>query len=117
MNPVVDVMLVLKMFFSLIVVLALTILIVRYGLPYLLKGRTSGQRRLEILEILPLDRQNRLILVRVKKWIYLLATGPEGTRRLDRWKVNIRTQESVKAVVRKQTFQSILHGKWKKEGP
>ena len=86
MNPVVDALMVLKVLFALAVVLVVAILVVRFGLPRLLRIRSSSRRRIKVLEVFPLDRQTRLILFRVGDRFYLCASSPEGMVRIDRWR-------------------------------
>ncbi len=86
MSPVMDALMILKVFFALAVVLIIAILVVRFGLPRILRIRSSGRRHIRVLEVYPLDRQTRLILFRVRDRFYLCAASPEGMVRIDRWR-------------------------------
>jgi flagellar biosynthetic protein FliO len=78
----------LRVVVSLAVVLALAVVALRFGLPRLMgMGALGGarQRRLEVLESAPLDRQHRVALVRVEGREYLLGVGAAQVTALDSW--------------------------------
>jgi flagellar biogenesis protein FliO len=69
--------LLLRSFVALVAVLALAVVTLRYGLPWLMRHRATGAaRQLEVEEVLPLDRSHRLYVVRWSGQRLLLATSP-----------------------------------------
>lgn len=62
---------------ALVVVVALAVVSLRVGLPWLLRrAPAAGRRRIEIEESCPLDRQHRLFVVRFDGERLLVATSP-----------------------------------------
>jgi len=71
--------LVLRSFLALAAVLALAVVSLRFGLPWLLQNRLTGAaRQMKVEEVLPLDRSHRLYVVRWEGLRLLLATSPSG---------------------------------------
>ena len=74
---------------SLGIVIALAVIVLRYGIPYL--SGMSGQlqrrsaQRIEVLEVRSLDRQHRLALVRAKDRQMLLGLGGGQVTALFSW--------------------------------
>jgi flagellar biogenesis protein FliO len=69
--------LLLRSLLALVAVLALAVVTLRYGLPWLMRHRASGAaRQLRVEEVLPLDRTHRLYVVRWEGRRLLLATSP-----------------------------------------
>ncbi|HVS01996.1 MAG TPA: flagellar biosynthetic protein FliO [Thermoanaerobaculia bacterium] len=76
----------LRVVLSLAVVLALAVVVLRFGLPRLMHLQASSQgKRLQVLESVPLDRQHRVALVRVGGKEYLVAFGGGEVTTLDAW--------------------------------
>ncbi len=50
----------------------------RYGVGGLVVARTSGRRRLALVEVMPLDAKHRLVLVRRDDREHLLLLGGNG---------------------------------------
>jgi flagellar biogenesis protein FliO len=70
---------------ALVVVVALAVVSLRYGLPWLLKRPLAGRtRRLEVEERCSLDRHHHLFLVRWDEERLLVATSPERVALLAR---------------------------------
>jgi flagellar biogenesis protein FliO len=72
---------------SLVVVLALAVVALRWVLPRLMgltPGR-GGERRLRLVEALPLDRQHRVALLRAGAREYLLGLGGGRVTAIDSW--------------------------------
>ncbi len=62
---------------ALVVVVALAVVSLRFGLPWLMRRpRTSEKRRIEVEEYCPLDRHHHLYLVRWDDERLLVATSP-----------------------------------------
>jgi len=71
--------LLLRSLLALVAVLALAVVSLRYGLPWLMRQRATGPaRQLHVEEVLPLDRSNRLYVVRWEGQRLLVATAPGG---------------------------------------
>jgi flagellar biogenesis protein FliO len=69
--------LLLRSFLALVAVLALAVVTLRYGLPWLMRHRATGAaRQIQVEEVLPLDRSHRLYVVRWEGKRLLLATSP-----------------------------------------
>jgi len=69
--------LLLRSFLALVAVLALAVVTLRYGLPWLMRNRAMGAgRQIQVEEVLPLDRGHRLYVVRWEGKRLLLATSP-----------------------------------------
>jgi flagellar biogenesis protein FliO len=69
--------LLLRTFLALVAVLALAVVTLRFGLPWLMRHRATGAaRQIEVEEVFPLDRSHRLYVVRWKGKRLLLATSP-----------------------------------------
>jgi flagellar biogenesis protein FliO len=69
--------LLLRSLLALVGVLALAVVSLRFGLPWLLRRRAAGSaRQLHVEEVLPLDRGHRLYVVRWEGKRLLLATSP-----------------------------------------
>jgi flagellar biogenesis protein FliO len=69
---------------ALLAVLALAVVVLRFGLPRLMRPAAGRTRTIEVEEFLPLDRQHRLYVVRWRGERILLATSPEGVALLSR---------------------------------
>jgi len=68
----------LRAFAALAAVVALAVVTLRFGLPWLMRQRSEGRpRRLQVEEYYPLDRNHRLYVVRWEEARLLLATSPE----------------------------------------
>jgi flagellar biogenesis protein FliO len=77
--------LLLRSLLALVGVLALAVVSLRFGLPWLLRHRAAGSpRQLHVEEVLPLDRGHRLYVVRWEDKRLLLATSPGRVALLDR---------------------------------
>jgi flagellar biogenesis protein FliO len=73
--------LLLRSFLALVAVLALAVVSLRYGLPWLMRHRASGvARQLKVEEVLPLDRSHRLYVVTWEGRRLLIATSPGEVR-------------------------------------
>lgn len=74
----------LRVLLSLVVVLSLAVVLLRYGLPWLqkLQGFTPARGQLEIVQIVALDRLHKLAVVRYAGRELLLGIGGGGVRRL-----------------------------------
>jgi flagellar biogenesis protein FliO len=73
-----DLALLLRGLLALVVVVALAVVSLRFGLPWLMRRPLAGRnRRLEVQEYCSLDRQHRLYLVRWEREVLLLATSPD----------------------------------------
>ena len=71
---------------SLAVVLALAVVLLRFGLPRLSGFRAPrGQRQLNVVEVRPLDRQHRVALVEAEGRRFLVGFGPGGMTTIDGW--------------------------------
>ena len=68
-------------------VLALALVTLRFVLPRLmgLTPSRGGQRRLRLVEALPLDRQHRVALLRAGDREYLLGLGGGRVTAIDAW--------------------------------
>jgi len=70
--------LLLRTFAALVVVVALAYVVLRFGLPWLMRQRVGTRARtLGVDEFLVLDRTHRLFVVRWEKSRLLVATSPE----------------------------------------
>jgi flagellar biogenesis protein FliO len=70
---------------ALLVVVALAVVTLRFGLPWLVKRPLAGRpRRLEVEERCSLDRQHHLFLVRWDEERLLVATSPDRVTLLAR---------------------------------
>ena len=70
---------------ALVVVVALAVVSLRFGLPWLLERPMAGRpRRLEVEERCSLDRNHHLFLVRFDDERLLVGTSPEGVSLLVR---------------------------------
>jgi flagellar biogenesis protein FliO len=77
--------LLLRSLLALVGVLALAVVSLRFGLPWLLRHRAAGSARaLHVEEVLPLGRSHRLYVVRWEDERLLLATSPAGVTLLAR---------------------------------
>lgn len=82
---------------SLAVVVVLIVVTLRFGLPLLQKfQRNAGTpRRIQVIEITPLDRSTRLALVEVENREYFLALTADRVARLDSWpKETLQSEET-----------------------
>lgn len=78
MDASTEAFLILRMLAALVVVLALAVISIRFGLPWLMRARgASGTATLRVEESLPLDRQHRLFVVRWEDRRYLIASSAE----------------------------------------
>jgi flagellar biogenesis protein FliO len=69
--------LLLRTLLALVAVLALAVVTLRFGLPWLMRHRATGAaRQIQVEEVLPLDRSHRLYVVRWEGKRHLLATSP-----------------------------------------
>jgi flagellar biogenesis protein FliO len=69
--------LLLRSFLALVAVLALAVVTLRFGLPWLMRHRATGAaRQIHMEEVFPLDRSHRLYVVRWEGKRLLLATSP-----------------------------------------
>ena len=73
-----EVWLLLRGFLALGLVLALALLVLRFGLPWLVRQRGGGlEPQLRVEHVCPLDRNHRLYVVRWRNEQILLATSAE----------------------------------------
>jgi flagellar biogenesis protein FliO len=80
-----DLVLLFRGLLALAVVVALAVVSLRFGLPWLLRRPLAGRpRRLEVEERCPLDRQHHLYLVRYDEERLLVATSPDRVALLAR---------------------------------
>jgi flagellar biogenesis protein FliO len=69
-----------------VIVLGLAFLTLRFVLPQMLRlPNRKGQREIELLELLPLDRQSKIALLRVRGSAVLVGVSPNGVTRLETW--------------------------------
>lgn len=69
--------LLLRSLLALVAVLALAVVSLRFGLPWLMRHRAAGTaRQLQVEEVLPLDRGHRLYVVRWENQRLLVAASP-----------------------------------------
>ena len=76
---------ILRALLSLVVVLALAVLVLRFGLPLFVRRRFRRKGRVEVLETYPLDRQHVLVLVRAVDRVMLIGYGNGSFVRLAEW--------------------------------
>ena len=77
--------LLLRAFVALAAVLALAVVALRFGLPWLVRQRAaSGEKQIVIEDVCLLDRGHRLYAVRWQGEQFLLATSPERVELLTR---------------------------------
>ncbi len=80
-----DLALLVRGVFALVVVVALAVVLLRFGLPWLLRRPLAGRaRRLEVEEYCSLDRHHHLYLVRWDEERLLVATSPDRVALLAR---------------------------------
>lgn len=77
MDPSQSAGLILRSFAALLVVTALAVIVLRFGLPWLMRQRTAGRARsLRVDDFYTLDRNHRLYVVSWEDSRILLATSP-----------------------------------------
>lgn len=77
--------LLLRTFAALLAVLAVAVVALRYGLPWLVRQRAaSGERQVVVEDVCLLDRGHRLYVVRFRDEQLLLATSKERVELLAR---------------------------------
>lgn len=69
--------LLLRALIALFAVLALAVVALRFGLPWLVRQRAAGERQLAVEDVCLLDRGHRLYVVRWQEERLLVATSPE----------------------------------------
>lgn len=81
--------LLLRAFVALAAVLALAVIALRFGLPWLVRQRSaSGEKQIVIDDVCLLDRGHRLYSVRWQSERLLVATSPEKVELLSRRTAN-----------------------------
>lgn len=76
---------ILRVIASLIFVLALAIVLLKFGLPIFVRARSRSKSRVKVIEIVSLDRQHRLAIIQVEEQSMLIGYGGGAFTRLAQW--------------------------------
>ncbi|MEM6455484.1 MAG: flagellar biosynthetic protein FliO [Acidobacteriota bacterium] len=74
-----------RVLLSLVVVLGLAVVLLRFGLPRISGLQVNRETRLQLIELRPLDRQHKLALVRARDSQLLLGLGDGRVTLLQTW--------------------------------